>query len=273
MNESRLTQGLDTDERALLGDLDTLEAHLADYEIPEPDTAALLAHLLPASATVTPVLPAWRHWLQLAEIQISLFNLRFWLATLLMFALGLLLIVTYGSGMLILCAVCSPVLAVMGTAYLFRPSTRTLHEFELFSVYSPLELLYTRVLLVMGYTIAVMLPLLLLAFLYDSSLVIWRLLLIWIGPMVGLAGVALYTTVRWNAFAGAALPMALWALMVSFGWIEIMSTYHFSHDFPRLLTTGLMQSSAVIWGALLSLITGVILIWRSGSWLTYGENL
>lgn len=270
MNKHRLTEGLEPEQIEALGDLNGVDAYLNAYPIPEPDTGALLARLaadIPARQSKLD----WRSWLRLIETQSVLLNTRFWLATLIIVALGILLVTAYGGAMLVIYALCSPVLAVAVSAYLFRAETSTLREFELFGSYGALELLYIRLLMVLAYTFLITLLLLLAASTQGVSIVLWRLLVIWLGPMVGLTGLALYATVRWNNFAGAALPMGMWAMMLVLGWREAISGSPISGPIWQGLTAAVSQSNTLLFGAMAGFIGGAALIWRAGAWVANEE--
>lgn len=270
MNNNRLTSGLDPEQIAALGDLSGVEAQLNSYAIPEPDTSALLARLTMQETAARPLID-WRGWLRLAQTQTMLLSGRFWWATLIILALGILLVTAYGGAMLAFYTLCSPVLAVVVSAYLFRAETPTLREFELLGGYGALELLYIRVLLVLVYTFIVTLLLLLAALTQGVNVILWRLLMIWLGPMVGLTGLALYATVRWNAIAGGALPMGLWALMLVLGWRELMGSM-VGVNTSQFLMTVISQSNGLLFGALAGLIGGVALIWQAGLWVAHEEG-
>jgi hypothetical protein len=273
MSKQRLTEGLTPEQAGELGDLSALEVHLSAYATPEPDTDALLARLAArAGRQIIPAPHGWRGWLRLARTQTMLLHARFWLATLAILALGIVLIAAYGGATLILYALCSPVLAVAVSAYLFRAETSTLHEFELLGGYGALELLYIRLLLVLGYTFAVTLILLLVASTQGVSLVLWRLLVIWLGPMVGLTGLALYASVRWNAFAGGALPMAVWAAMLALGWRESVSDGAGGPGVVQAAAAAISQSNGLLLAALAGFVVGAVLIWRAGAHVVDAEG-
>jgi hypothetical protein len=263
MNKHRLVSDLDPAQVDELGDLGELEAELRAFKAPEPDTAALLARLTAVRQSAVRE-ARWRGWWRLARTQTALLTARFWWATFLVIVIGVVLVASYGGAMLVAYGLCSPVLAVAGTAYLFRPETRTLYEFEVFGGYSLLELLYMRLLMVLGYTSAIALVLLLAATTQGLEVVLWRLVIIWFGPMVGLTGLALYATVRWNAFAGAALPMGVWAAMIALGWHNTTPELVIDVSMSALLTAAISQSNSLLAAALAGLVGGAALIWQAG---------
>lgn len=271
MNNNRLLSELDPEQIDALGDLSDIEAQLSTYASPEPDTAALLARLTSLKAASPPILDGWG-WLRLARTQTLLLSTRFWIATLFIIALGILLVTAYGGTMLTIYALGSPVLAVAVSAYLFRAETPTLREFELLGSYGAFELLYIRVLLVLAYTFFITLFLLLAASTQGVNVVLWRLLVIWLGPMVGLTGLALYATVRWNNFAGAALPVGIWMAMLVLGWREAIPGGVMAAPVWQILSAAVSQSNGLLFGALAGFVGGVALIWRAGVWVANAED-
>ena len=271
MNKQRLQSELDPEQLDALGDLSGLEAQLNTYSAPEPDTAALLARLMAPKAPASLIID-WRGWLRLVQTQTLLLNVRFWIATLCIIGLGILLITAYGGAMLTIYALSSPVLAVAVSAYLFRAETPTLREFEMLGSYGAFEMLYIRVLLVLAYTFCITLLLLFAASTQGVNVILWRLLVIWLGPMVGLTGLALYATVRWNSFTGVALPIGTWAMMLVLGWREAIPDSMINAPVWQIMAEAVSQSNGLLFGALAGFVGGIALIWRAGVWVANAED-
>jgi hypothetical protein len=270
MNNPSLLSGLDPEQQAELGDLHPLETALQSYTSPEPDSAHLLANLQAAIVQQEvfrpPVTQGWRHRLRLAQMQVSIVEGAFWWVTALLLVLGVLLLFAGGSALAGLFTLLSPLLAVMGTAYIFRPEARSLREFELLSAVSPLELLYTRLLLVLLHNTGLALTLILLAWSQDTQLALGRLLLIWFGPMVGLTGIALYSLLRWHVWVGVLLPMGMWVTLIFLGWRETVLRVGSSGISLESLSLTVMQSNTLLMASLLALGIGLVLMWRAGHW-------
>lgn len=269
MNNPPLSSGLDPEQQSDLGDLSHVEALLHAYETPEPDSDHLLASLQAVikqqNTLIPPLTPrSLRDRLRLAHMQLSLVGSAFWWASGLLLGLGLVLLAVSEGSIAGLYALASPVLAVLGTAYIFRPEARSLREFELLSAVSPMELLYTRLLLILLYNAGLALIVILFSWSQDSQIVVWRLLLIWFGPMMGLTGVALYSLIRWHVLAGVLVPMGLWAALLFLGWRE--AVLHSSSPFVSIgdLSLAVVQSSSFLVASFLALVIGVILMWQSG---------
>ncbi len=276
MNKYNLKSGLDPEQQIELGDLRQLEAVLQTYETPEPDTERLLVGLQPlmpqpGTPRPDPALKDWRYRLRLAHMQLSLVDGTFWWVSVLLLGLGILLLIASGGIIAGFFALISPLLAVAGTAYVFRPETRSLREFELLSAVKPPELLYTRLLLILVYNTGLALTLILLAWSQDTQLVLWRLLLIWFGPMVGLTGLALYALLRWNLLVGVMLPMSSWVLLLFVGWRDtVLQTRNLAIS-VEVLSQVVTQSDTFMLASILALVAGIILVWQSGRWTAYKE--
>ncbi len=271
MNNHPLSSGLDPEQQTELGDLSPVEALLHAYDTPEPDSEHLLASLQVVIRQQDALIPSWtprslRDRLRLAHMQVSLVGSAFWWASALMLGLGLVLLAVSDGTIAGLYALVAPIFAVIGTAYIFRPDARSLREFELLSAVSPLEMLYTRLLLILLYNAGLAVTLILFAWSQDTQIVLWRLLLIWFGPMVGLMGAALYSLLRWQVLAGMMVPMGLWAALLFLGWRE--AVLHSSGPFVSLgdLSLAVVQSSNFLVASCLALVMGVILMWQSGRW-------
>lgn len=255
-------------QRGELGDLHELYEQMHTYAIPEPDHERLLAALKPMlarqveeSSALAPEYPGWRDWLRLAWAQTELLGAPFWASSILLTLNGLLLGFIYGSGATVLCLFfLSPLIAVGGVAYIFRPATRTLWELERLSHYQPFELLYARVAVILLVDVALACLLLLVVWSQGAQIVLWRLLLVWFGPMIGLVGLALFCSLRWNTIVGVLAPMSLWSVLIALGWRESIFNV-FSAEHLLMLVGG---SNLLLGGAVAALIGGALLLVASG---------
>jgi hypothetical protein len=279
MNErpERLVEGLDAARQAELGDLSSVEDLLASYPAPDPspfDSARLLANLEPfladkgkAEARFTLV-----HWVQLARSQAVLIERPFWLASALVFLMGLAMALLDGEGTLtVLFVFLSPAAAAAGVAYAFRPATRTLWELEKLTPTHPLELLYTRLALVMCFNSVLALLLLAIAWWQGPQVVLWRVLLAWLGPMLALAGMALYGTVRWGSVAGILAAMGAWGTVISFGWWRALAEVTLVER-PLWLLEQINQSNGLVLFFLAALVCGVWLLSAAGRWVQQSDT-
>ncbi len=272
-NGDRLTDGLDEAQRQALGDLTSLARFLQSDPAPEPsltEQAHLLAVLEPYLSAAAPCKPSLvSHWLRLAGSQIVLFESSFWLAGVLTLLLGLFLTIVDGQELLPLAFVLlAPLLAAASVAYAFRPETRTLGELERLTATDAAELLYIRLALTLTFNLLVALLLLLLIWLEGAQVVLWRLALAWLGPMLVLSGLALYTTIRWNSLVGAILPLGLWGGLVLLGWREVLLHAAGGITPTAWLLLGISHSNLVLIGSILTSLVGLGLLVQAGRTVT-----
>lgn len=273
-----LASDLSPEERAALGNLDPLASRLAAYDAPEPDpadTAALVARLAPLVAARAEAEPdlVWddapasgpRHWLVLARAQVTLVDHVVLWAGGLVLALGLLVAGIGQGGLLSLAfSLGAPVLAAGGVAFAFRPAGRTLAEIERISPVTPLEMLYVRLGLVLTGNLALALGLLALIWIEAPRLVLWRVVLLWLGPMLGLAGGALYASVRWGTVAGLSMPLGAWGTLVLLAWQGVIAPATPLQALrPVEILVHLSQAPGVLAATLALLVAGVLLLWQS----------
>ncbi len=286
----RLTTGLDPAQREALGDLEELVDVLAsDGGAPDPsptDHAHLLAALEPHLPPLAPALEngskaerqlstivsrAWgAMWTQAARLRAP-----FWWTGAFVLLLGLGAGLLKGSGLLPLFFVfLTPVLAAAGVAYAFRPETQTLRELERLTPVRPLELLYTRLFVVLTFNAFLSLVLLAMVWVQVPQLVLWRFLLAWLGPMLALTGLALYTTVRWGPTAGSVLPLGIWGVFVLLGWWQAIDQADASST--RIVSAGeavtrllsqINTSTGILVACLLASALGLLLIGQAGRWV------
>jgi hypothetical protein len=272
----RMMDGMESQQQADLGDLSEVEALLSGYDAPQPaasDTDRLLLNLEPFlnADKHTSRQSGFRNWRRLARSQAGLLETPFWLASVFVFVLGLGLALLDGEGALALLFVfLSPAAAAAGVAYAFRPATRTLWELEKISPTHPLELLYTRLALIIGFNSLLALLMLGIAWWQGPQLVLWRLLLAWLGPMLALAGTALYITVRWGSVPGIAAALGAWAAVVSVGWWRALHEAA-GPEMALWLLERISGSNLLAVFYLALLVGGLYLLKAAGSWMTRSD--
>ena len=261
----KLMDGLNEHQRQALGDLAPLARFLDSGALPDPgpeEHARLTASLEPYLPVATAPQPhPLGNWLRLLRSQIVLFESSLWLSGALVLLIGLFMTVLDGQELLPLAFVLlAPLLAAASIAYAFRPETRTFGELERLTATSPAELLYARLALVLAFNLLITLLLLLLIWLEGPQVLLWRLALAWLGPMLLLAGLALYTTIRWGALAGAVLPLGVWGSLVLLGWREAL--YHLAGGMTlsAWLFGQINRSTPVLVGCILASLAGIGLL-------------
>lgn len=268
-NSERLLEGLDENQRQALGDLSRLAHFLESDVIPDPgkeEHTRLLAALepfVPVSAVPQP--RTLRNWLRLAVGQFFLFESAFWMAGILILLIGLFLTANDGRELLPLAFVLlAPLLAAAGVAYAFQPETRTLGELERLTATSSFELLFLRLVLVLAFNLLISLLLLLLIYLEGPQVALWRLALVWLGPMLLLTGLALYTTIRWGSLVGIILPLGLWGCISLLGWREALLRAVAGMTPAAWLLTEIGRSDLVLMGSILACLAGLGLLLLAG---------
>lgn len=266
----RLTDGLDETQCQALGDLSNL-AYLLESDVMPDSSQEDVARLLEALNPYLPVPTAPRprppsSWLHLIRSQFVLFESSFWLSGALVLLLGLFITTIDGQKLLPLAFVLlSPLLSAAGVAYAFRPETRTLGELERLTATITAELLYARLALVLAFNLLIALLLLFLIWLEGPQVLLARLVLAWLGPMLALTGLALFTTVRWGSLVGSLLPLGLWGSMVLLGWREAL-LHHIAAGMTvtSWLLVEISRSDLVLIGSMLACLAGIGLLILSG---------
>ena len=271
--DNGLTEGLDPAQQTELGDLSRLEARLRTLQVSDPtpeEHAALVTRLTATLAAAEPLperslQPAL--WLQIARAQIRLLGMPFWMASGFILVLGVSLgLVGDGSLLAILFVLCAPVLAAVGVAYVFRPETRSLRELEDISPIGSLELLYVRLGVILAFNILLCLAILAAIALHaPQSVVVWRLLLAWLGPMLALTGTALYASLRLGSPAGVAVPLGLWGLLMFLGWR--MAAFQREALPGEWLLAQISHSDLILLGSLVALLAGLVLVQQASQYL------
>ncbi|MBX3062227.1 MAG: hypothetical protein KF726_04580 [Anaerolineae bacterium] len=271
-DKDRLFEGLSIAEQTELGDLTEVAQYLATSETPRaPDPSKLLS-------TLTPLLQgrvakqstfSLQNWLRLVHTQAALFEPAFWLASGLVFALGLILALLQENGLLILAFIyAAPVLTTAAVAYAFRPATRGLWELEQLSPVRPIELLYARLVLVLAINSIIALVLLCLIWANAPGVILWRLLIAWFGPMLGIASVALYLSLRCGAFIGLTAPILTWIGLVIASWQEITRAEQSTGDLIQIASRWFLSqvstSNTILLASVILIVVSLLIFRWSG---------
>ena len=219
--EALREQGVAPEELANL----VLAVHrLSEWQAPRPspaDTQRLLVRLATALPALSPVRQAIRahrqrqgagvRWLlATARIQVSLFGPAFWLVSALVTLLGagvVLSKVLPDQGLLLRAS--GPFLAYLGTSIAFRGTTARALECELVCPPSPLQLALARLVVVLGYDVALGLALSLALWVGGTEQVA-ALMLSWFMPLLLVAGLALVLSLRLSIQVAASLAYGGW---------------------------------------------------------------
>lgn len=223
---------------AALGELDVPEGEqadllpalerLAEWQAPEPapsETRLLLSRLLAELPGRSAVRQAIREHqenrvavlLSIARAQVSLFGLGFWLVSALITLIGAGVVLgNLVHNQALALRVIGPLLAYLGTIVAFRGVRARTLELELVCLPSPLQLALARLLVVLGYDVALG---------FAFSLLLWAggtgqvltLTLSWTMPLFLIAGLALLLSLRLSVQSAASLSYAVWIAAVAVG--------------------------------------------------------
>ena len=197
---------------------------LSEWQAPRPspaDTQRLLVQLARALPALSPVRQAIRahrqrqgagvRWLlATARIQVSLFGPAFWLVSALVTLLGagvVLSKVLPDQGLLLRAS--GPFLAYLGTSIAFRGTTARALECELVCPPSAVQLALARLVVVLGYDVALGLALSLALWVGGTEQVA-ALMLSWFMPLLLVAGLALVLSLRLSIQVAASLAYGGW---------------------------------------------------------------
>lgn len=239
-------QGASPEERA---DLLPALHRLSEWPMPQPsssDTRRLLARLmteLPMPSLVRQSIREYRQrrhssfslLLATARAQVSLFGLGFWLVSALITLLGVGLVLSKvfpDQGVILRAS--GPLLAYLGTIIAFRGRGARVTELELVCLPSPLQLTIARLVIVLGYDVALGLSL---------SLALWAggtghvlaLTLSWLMPLFLVAGLALLLSLRLSVPAAASLAYGIWLAILAIGSVSRLQALLFMPEFLVLL--------------------------------------
>lgn len=212
--------------------LDLLPAlqRLPRWEAPQPqpeDTRHLIARLaleIPALSSIRQAIRNQRRdrnsfLLSTARAQVSLLGYGFWMVSALITAVGAAVVLSkvIPDQTLVLKAG-GPLLAYMATIVAFRGRGRRVLELELTCLPSPLLLALARLVIVLGYDVALGIALSLVLWARGSDQVL-LLTLSWLMPLLLVAGLALLLSLRFSVEAAASLAYVGWL-----GYLAISTT-------------------------------------------------
>lgn len=203
---------------------------LRTWAAPEPSveaTRALMERLAPLAAARSPVRQALRveprhlgdlaAMLRLAHIQVTIFQPSFWLSSAAITLLGVLLVSGTNLSQALVLQLIAPLLSYLGAASAFRAADLGMLEFELACPPSPRQLMLARLVIVLGYDIALGLL---------ASLLLWSLggvgllalILHWLAPLLLAFGLTLTLSLRMTVQRAATLIYVGWITIVIVLW-------------------------------------------------------
>lgn len=271
-----VAESLDADQQKELGSLEAVTQHLAAWQVPEPtpeERSALVKFLSTRLLQTNSSHSGMKGWLHLIFAQVRLFEAEFWYACAAMLLFTLVSGTLVGNGALTLFTLMiSPLTAMVGVLYVFHRDSSTLSLLEAASPVSPQVLFLCRATLILGINLAALLLLLIPGQILFPQLAFWRVALIGLGALVGLFGLATYTTVRWNGLMGTAIPLGIWGLLVGSSWQRAIFTTGKLSLATEWMTNMISASNGLLVEALLAFLCGGWLLFQTARWIKK-ENL
>lgn len=199
--------------------LDTAPAETPGVRAGPAAAGEAAAWEVPAAARAGGSLPALVHLLDLLAPQVHWLRPAFWLATAVVLAGGLLASAFWGAGgitpVLFLVAA-APLLTALGICYAFYDSDPRLQELQATFAITREQVIWGRTLLVVGYDVAMALAASAALWLAaGGDTYFWPLVTTWLAPLLALAAVALWGTLRLGPWQGTGLSTALWCLLLA----------------------------------------------------------
>lgn len=242
---------------AEIADLLPALQRLSEWQAPQPnpaETQRLLARLVREVGVLSPVRQALRDHrqnrisllLRTARAQVSLLGLGFWLVSALITAVGAAVVLSKAlhNEVLVLGAG-GPLLAYLGTTIAFRGRGVHVLELELACLPSPLQLAVARLVIVLGYDVALGLALSLVFWAGGTGQVL-ELTLSWLMPLLLVAGLALLLSLRLSIQAAASLAYASWLAVLAVITASNLQTLLFAPELSLLGCVGLALLTAAL---------------------------
>jgi hypothetical protein len=271
-----LSEGLDPEEKEELGNLERAASRLSAWQVPVPTDAERsafingLASRLPAYKQTH---PRAHPWLDMVLSQVGLFAPEFW------YACGAILFITLAGGIWVgkgalslFTIIMTPLLVTAGVLYAFRSDSTALTRLELASPIDPFALFFCRSGLILAVNLLIIPLLLLPGEILFPELVFWRVLVIWLGALMGTYGLAIYTSLRWNGILKIVLPLGVWGLLVIGTWqyaVAAAGTTTLPMDW---LIHAVSTSNMMVVAAGLVFAAGTFLFVQSIFWIRKGNR-
>jgi hypothetical protein len=231
LNDALREQGATAEEIADWAPVARRLGEWPEQRLSPADTQALLAALAPAlpqrSAVRAAVRAHYAHrhgslaWLlDTARAQVSILRPTFWLASAVVTLLGIYLeLVSRDNASVMLLHAIGPLLAYLGIAASFRGVGLRMFESEVACPSSPLQLIIARLVIVLGYDVALGLCLSLAPWLRaDHGVSFLAVTLHWLMPLLLVAGLSLVLSLR--------LPVAMAAGLAYGSWLAVLALYY-----------------------------------------------
>lgn len=214
--------GLEPDEHDSAAEVLSL---VASVGVPRPtptETAALLATLeRELTSRKAPRLRIAQQLiadLAIARAQLLVFRLEFWIASALVMAVGVgVIAVGLDPSRSLVFYLVGPLLTYVGMQGAFSRASARVAELELATPISPRRLTLARLVVMLGYQVAVGVVLSVFLWLSEGGALV-ALTSTWLMPLLLASGLTLILSVRMPVYRAAAIVYAVWMLVVLAGW-------------------------------------------------------
>jgi hypothetical protein len=196
-------------------------------------------------------------WLPLIRSQLSLFGMPFWWACAgVLAAIFLLSLIEGGRAVMMITLLASPLLAAIGVIYAFTNDSQAVTLLENISPIGPRTLFFIRSMLILAVNLFALPVILIPAQLIFPQMGFGRIIIEWLGVLMGIYGLAVYSSVRWQGAGGWLIPLGAWGLVIILAFQKSLLA-----GSPYLLT-GLtlwaVQSNGALLTGLLMLVSGIL---------------
>jgi hypothetical protein len=237
------------------------------HAITPADTQRLLAVLTPLLPQRSAVRHAVREhyarqrrsstWLlDTARVQVGILRPTFWLASATVTLLGVYLeLASWGSNSALFLHALGPLLAYLGISAAFRSAGLRTVECELACPPSPIQLALARIVLVLGYDVALGLCLSIVGWLRatHSGASFLAITLHWLMPLLLVAGLALVLSLRLRAAVAAGLAYSCWLAAIALYYSLFDGELHLSAGMTPAIPSGVELTLGLAGLALLTI--------------------
>jgi hypothetical protein len=108
----------------------------------------------------------------------------------------------------------SPLLAAIGVMYAFTNDSQAVNLLENISPIGPRTLFFIRSMLILAVNLFALPVILIPAQLIFPQMGFGRIIIEWLGVLMGIYGLAVYSSVRWQGAGGWLIPLGAWGLVI-----------------------------------------------------------
>lgn len=199
--------------------IDQLDPVLHDYYVPYPsedqieNTIESLRQYVPAKRK-----SIFIHCQNLtklvkdAAISINFMGISYWAVTLLLYAMGYVVLVSLPGNPYKLIFVLAPIPVILGLLEVFRGREENVTELELACKITPQEIVISKILVTCAYNAVLNLALSTILYLQSPLVFLWKMTLLWLVPMIFTGSIALWFCSKVKGPYSILLSLIFWTL-------------------------------------------------------------